>query len=282
MNPGPRSWLAETHHANFELVRHFLARFFDSELATAPGQWRKGAVGVVAGLLPAALLLYPMFVHRYGCVAIRQPSYACPAIADYAAAYSRLVRTDTAWLISLAICVTALVTALLWQSLFPSRRDCLALAALPVSQRQIFAAKFTALLAAFTVFVVALNLLPAALYAQVITSPWQTNSSVPLHAAATFAAMACGCAFAFFSLLALQGVMLMILPARLFARIAVVAQAVLFTLSVAALPFLWREPPASAWWPPNWFLGLRDSAFRPALLALGLPAACALLAYLAS
>jgi hypothetical protein len=32
-----REWLAETHGPTFELLRHFLLRFFDSELVTSPG-----------------------------------------------------------------------------------------------------------------------------------------------------------------------------------------------------------------------------------------------------
>ena len=62
---------------------------------------------------------------------------------------------DELTFIAAAMGVTALFTALLWQSLFPSLRDCLALAGLPISGRQIFAAKFGALLLALSVFVLA-------------------------------------------------------------------------------------------------------------------------------
>ena len=71
----------------------------------------------------------------------------------------------------------------------------------------------------------------------------------PHSAAATPA-----CIFVFFAMLALQGLLLNLLPPRLFERVSVYAQAILFTANVAALPFLWRAQTA-AWWPPNWFLG---------------------------
>src|ERR1700756_366888 len=93
-----RSWLQETHGPGFELLRHFVVRFFDSEVTSLPGEWQKVAAGILAAVL----------------------------------------------------------TALQWQSLFPSLRDCLALAALPVKPRQIFLAKSGALLLVFAAFVLSL------------------------------------------------------------------------------------------------------------------------------
>ena len=41
-----RAWLEETHSDNFELVRHFVGGFFDSEMLSMPGEWMKVAVGL--------------------------------------------------------------------------------------------------------------------------------------------------------------------------------------------------------------------------------------------
>ena len=41
-----RQWLEETHSDTFELVRHFLARFFDNEIGASAGDWHKVAVGI--------------------------------------------------------------------------------------------------------------------------------------------------------------------------------------------------------------------------------------------
>ena len=38
MNARVRQWLDETHGSRFELVRHFLVRFFDNEMISGPGQ----------------------------------------------------------------------------------------------------------------------------------------------------------------------------------------------------------------------------------------------------
>ena len=51
-----RAWLEETHSDNFELVRHFLGGFFDSEALSMPDAWMKVAAGVVAVLLSAGIL----------------------------------------------------------------------------------------------------------------------------------------------------------------------------------------------------------------------------------
>ena len=40
-----REWLRETHTTSFELLRHFLLRFFDSDLVTTPGQMTTALIG---------------------------------------------------------------------------------------------------------------------------------------------------------------------------------------------------------------------------------------------
>jgi predicted permease len=243
-----------THGVHFELARHFLARFFESDLVTTPGQWAKVVTGVVSILLSTSILMLPLMVHRYRCLEAGAPSFFCPAVDNYPAMYLHLVRADTLWLIGLAMCMTALLTAIQWQSLFPTLRDCLALAAFPVSALEIFWSKLAAVVLAFAAFVLAMNAIPAIVFAWISASRWQAHPSVAAHAFALFASASAGCVFVFFGMLALQGLLLNLLPPRLFERVSIFAQAILFTANVAALPFLWHQPSA-AWWPPNWFLG---------------------------
>ncbi len=249
-----RQWMDATHGVHFELARHFLARFLESDLVTTPGQWAKVVTGVVSVLLSASILMLPLMRHRYGCLEAGEPSLFCPAVANYPAMYLYLVRTDTLWLIGLAMCMTALLTAIQWQSLFPTLRDCLALAAFPISALEIFWSKLAAVVMAFAAFVLAMNAIPAIVFAGISASRWQVNPSIAAHAFALFASASAGCVFVFFGMLALQGLLLNLLPPRLFERVSIFAQAILFTANVTALPFLWHQPSA-AWWPPNWFLG---------------------------
>ena len=107
-DPHPREWLDATHGTRFELVRHFLGRFFESDLVTTPGRVDQNSPSASFGvLISACILMVPTFVHRYGCLELGAPSRFCPAVADYRAQYLHLVRADTLWLIGLAFCVTA-------------------------------------------------------------------------------------------------------------------------------------------------------------------------------
>ncbi len=60
-----RSWLDETHGASFELVRHFLAGIFDSDMFSVPGEWQKVAAGLLAALLSLGTLALPTFMQSF-------------------------------------------------------------------------------------------------------------------------------------------------------------------------------------------------------------------------
>src|SRR5262245_24390186 len=132
-----QTWREETHAADFELLRHFLARLFDSEMAVTGGEWQKVAIGAFAALFSTGILAVKTYMLRYTV-----DLYAQPAGSDIGHIYRQWVRGDMLSFVGLAMAVTALLTILFWQALFPGTRDCLALAGLPVSARQIFQAKY--------------------------------------------------------------------------------------------------------------------------------------------
>ncbi len=279
-----QAWKEETHGARFELVRHFLGGFFDSEMFTASGDWQKVAIGLVATLLSGGILVVKMYGLRYTL-----DLYEQSVGSSTAQLYREWVRGDMLSFIGLAMAITALLTLLEWQSLFPGVRDCLALAGLPISARQIFQAKFSALLLVFGAYLTALNLPPALAFAAVTAGRWQENPSALANIAANFSATAGACVAVFFSLLALQGILLNVLPWRAFARVSEFAQGGVCIAMLGALPLLRLQPAAAAWWPPVWFLRLweaivtrRPGAARGALLAMALPPVVAVAAYLLS
>lgn len=261
-----RTWLEETHSDNFELVRHFLSGFFDSEGLSVPDEWMKVAAGVVAVLLSAGIL------------ALTTYSESFKRMEDARLSKERIfsaIRTDELTFIGVAMGITALLTSLQWQAMFPSRRDCLALASLPVSARQIFLAKFGTLLLVFAVFVLSMNLPWALEFGAATAGHWAHDPGIKA-AAANFAGMAGGCVFIFFSLLAVQGILLNLLPVRIFARVSLVVQSAVFILTLGALGLFDRQP-AAAWWPPIWFLYLCEWMIQgtcspgAALLATAVP-----------
>jgi predicted permease len=272
------AWTEETHGSSCELVRHFLARFFDNEMISIPGEWQKVAVGIVASLLSLGFAAFGIYRDRYKIL------HAHPFQT-----YQQGVRDDLISFLAFFMAITALLTILQWQSLFPSLRDCLALAGLPVRPREIFLAKFGALMVVFTIFVLALTSVPSVLFAIVCYGRWYENPNWLLYPIANLAALTGGCAFVFFALVAIQGVLLQLFSAHTFARVSLAVQAVLFIVTVGAVPLMGRQPATAAWWPPVWFVHLWEAMItgraplaRDALVAITGPALVALAAYLLS
>jgi putative ABC transport system permease protein len=259
-------WREETHGVQFELVRHFLRRMFDGEWSSSPGQWRSAAIGVFSLFLPAGLLLV-----REGTPDANYSSkYRLLELAGATEGFRAAVLADEIALLTLVIAVTGLIALLEWQSLFPSGRDYLALASLPVRSRQIFTARFTSVLLFSAGVIGALNLLPSLIAPMEFGSRWQMDSSFWVHAGAQAAASCLACFFVFFAILALQGVLLNVLPAREFARVSVYVQGALAGLFLLAGFYSWSMkewtpatiaglPEVGGWLPPVWFAGLQQT-----------------------
>src|SRR6185295_10418069 len=131
-----REWLRETHGPGFELLRHFLLRFFDSDLITVPDHWVTTAIGAFSVVLP----WFPLFAQPL------RHKYAYFSGLPFPGPYRQAVRADELWLLTLMMSAIALLTAIKWQSLFPGLGDYRALGGLPLKARQIFLAKLLALL----------------------------------------------------------------------------------------------------------------------------------------
>jgi hypothetical protein len=247
-------WLEETHSAAFELRRHFFLRFFDSDLVSTPGQWQVVAGGVLAVLLSLSLIYVQAYYHKYAALnALPTPE-----------PLQRALLADTFFLITLAMSLIGLFTTLQWPQLFPGLRDYLALGSLPVRVREIFVAKFTALLAFAGLFIVAVTLLPSLVLPMVMAGRWVRDASG--HIPALFVSSSVAALFVFFSSIALQGVMLNLTPIRHFTRISLAAQGALLTALLCGLPLVFsianlqdsmdRRPAWIVWVPPAWYLGL--------------------------
>ncbi len=263
-----RLWLTQTHGPQFELLRHFLSEQLANDLMSSD-QVRRLVITVLAVLGCVGPLIIRLYIGKYRYL----------QDLDAGDLYHAAVRADRLFFISLSMIVAGLVTVVQWQSLFPTRRDYLALKPLPVRLYQIFTARFLASLLITAVVITDLNLAPAMMFPFLTSGRWQSFElrSVAAHAVATFAAGL----FVFFALGAVQGVLMNLLPPRAFDRLSVWIQALFATAFLAAAPYVfdipnWHEMIAAKprWmllFPPAWFLGLyetllgsRDSYF-PAL-----------------
>jgi hypothetical protein len=267
--PETASWWEVTRSTGFELRRHFFRRFFDSELVSSAGQWQVLAIGFFAIVVSLSIPLTQAYYHKYRMLLeLDSPvPYRMAAIADHL------------FLICLAMNLTGLVTAMQWASLFPGLQDYLVMAGLPVRARDIFAAKFTALIAYMGIFVVGLCTPPALILPWVMVGRYFTaglrNGLAPL------VPMLLAAFFVFFVLLAVQGVLLNVVPPRLFPGVSLLTQCTLLIVQVCMVPFVISIPslnrymhlrPESAFWmPPAWFLGLDQAILgnrEPYVLAL--------------
>src|SRR5580692_857614 len=159
------SWLEETHSSIFELRRHFFKRFFDSELISDPNQTKVVAGGALAIVLSVSFVFAQAYYHKYNQL---------DHLPD-AGPYNRAALADFLFVITLAMTIVALFTTLEWPSLFPGLRDYLALAALPLRMRELFIAKFTALLAFMSLVIVATTALPSIVFPGVMSGTYETH-----------------------------------------------------------------------------------------------------------
>lgn len=282
-------WLDQTHSAGFELRRHFFLRFFDSELISDASQAKVVAGGAFGILISLSLIFGQAYYHKYRML-LELPSPE---------PYHHAVLADVLFLITLAMMVSALFTVVQWPALFPSLRDYLALASLPVRMREIFMAKFTALLAVASVVIAGAALPPSVIVPAMMAGRYGNGTG--WHVPGIFVAALLGGLFVFFTLVFLQGVLLNLLPVGLFPRVSLAIQGFLLAVLLGGLPFVFsipdlynridQRPPWSIYAPPLWFFGVDQMIFgnrEPsaahlaciAILAVLSSAAAAISAYL--
>lgn len=254
-----RDWLRETHGAQFELLRHFLLRFFDSEIVTTPGHASTALIAVVS-------LCLPWFQVLIGPI---KQKYAYLSTLDIPGPYREAVRADELWLLTLVMSLIGLLTAVKWQSLFPDLRDYRTLGTLPLRARQIFVAKLLALLLVAAAALILVNGPPSTAFPALSAGRWAFHSAHGGRMRAYAVASLAGSGFFFFALIALQGALLNLLRPRAFGRLTgylqgllVAAMLALIVLSFSIQPPIMRaviQPPWASWLPPVWFLGLCQS-----------------------
>jgi hypothetical protein len=283
-----RDWLEQTHSIGFELRRHFWLRFFDSEFVSDSSQAKVVAGGAVGILVSLSLIFGQAYYHKYRLL-LELPT---PDL------YRHAVLADVLFLVTLVMTVSALFTTVQWPALFPSLRDYLALAALPVRIRELFLAKFTALLALALVVIGGTALCPSIMIPAMMVGRYGDGTG--WHVAGIFLGSVLGGLFVFFTLVAVQGVLLNLVPIRLFPRISLAVQGLLLASLLAGLPFVFSVPalydridPLPGWSlyvPPLWFFGIDQIIFgnreptiallgRIAIFAVLTSAAAAMLAY---
>jgi hypothetical protein len=184
------------------------------------------------------------------------------------------------------------VCVVLWQTLFPARRDAFVLTPLPVPLRVQMAGRLLGLFGLCCLFALGLNVIPS------ITFPVVSSASflpMPRGMVAHFIASAAADAFVFFGITSVQGLVILGAGSRAAGKLASLAQSATVLLVLLTLMFIGgiqgltidailRDNPADPYLrfnPVAWFLGLYEflvGSPRPMMATLALRAVVAAVA----
>jgi hypothetical protein len=160
------------------------------------------------------------------------------------------------------------VSVVMWDTLFPARRDAFVLTPLPVSLPSQMLGRLGGLLTLCLAFVVALNAVPAVAFPLATCSFLEWPRAIVGHAVSTAAADL----FVFFSVTSLQGLVILSLGRRAAAKLSPVVQALTVVSVLLAILFIGAingattaallagrpADPLVSWNPAAWFLGLYE------------------------
>lgn len=262
------------------LARTTFGSFFESELlASGLPQVRLVIFAAVFLMIPATQL--PMHAWYDYLVASRRT----PELLDI------LMWPHKLLFVTFAMAGTAVVALIIWDNVFPDRRDVFIIGHLPLRTRTVLSARLLALTALMGLIALG-SALPSALFYGTVAGGY-SQGGILRTVAAHFVATMGASMFAFLLLLCLQGILILIVPGRWLQRAMVLLQFVFIVASLEALLFMFPVAEAlrraiatgataqsdwMVWMPPAWFLGLYEAlagTTRP-VRYLGVPAAVSL------
>ena len=234
------------------LLRGFSYRFLDNEFIPAEGDTHQTTVHTVALLGALSISLALLFFYKY---------FNFVRSAHWEAASW----PDKQFLIAAAMSVMALAVVVTWDALFPDRRDCMILTALPVRPRTVFAAKICSVFLVFGIVMASLNWATTLLLPGILASAPGSPGFFRCLWAHIAAVLGAGL-FVFAALLGLQGVLINVLSFRHYKWISTWVQ-VLTLFGILSMFFLTpdiatptrladpRNRMAAHLIPSFWFLG---------------------------
>jgi hypothetical protein len=239
------------------LARTFFGRFFESDVMPAVPQaqlviWSLAGLGTPGFML--ALELGRAYIHAWN--------------ASRASLFDSILR-DQLLYVTYSMMALGFIALMIWEGVFPDRRDVRILGVLPLSTRTHVAGRLTALGAFAVLFSVGINVPSAVAYGIVLFVYEAAAGQVRIVAAHLIATAMAG-VFAFFLVILAQGVLLNVFGRTIAQRLALVLQAVFvvavlqalifvpFIGSVVGAAFRSDQRSIAALLPPAWFLALYD------------------------
>lgn len=258
-----------------------LAFHFGGRLSSGGGNAGEGelslGVGAMLALLATPGLFITVFLFDKYSSTLRFLRGGSP-FDPYAQSLS-----DQYFYFAFSTAITGVVTALKWDSIFPSRRDYMNLAPLPIPTRNIFLANIVAILTIVVFFAVDVNAVSSLLFPYLVTMEKGTFVQFLLFLGTHALGVLLCSLFIFFALFALAGTLMSILPSQLFRRVSLYVRVAVVIAMLTLLSTTWAIPrivlnssstgrSVLHWIPPVWFLGLARILFgkaEPQLVPLG-------------
>ena len=241
-----------------ELSRVFFGRFLENDLISVDGDTRATLVGVLSLLIAPGVFLPLLEYIQFSSFPL---GFTTWMVRDQAALPDKTLH------IALSMTILGAMTVFEWGAILPDRRDVEILRPLPVGLGTMFTARIFALLRFWVILTIAVGAAPSVLFPIAVVQ--QAPAGVlPRYICAHAATLVTANLFIFLALIAIQGLLMALLGANLFRRLAPYAQFVLVVLILSlfflSISLVWgvnpNEPP-SAWinsLPVFWFLGLEQ------------------------
>ena len=203
------------------LGRTFFARLFESDL-------------MPEGLPQVQLMIWAMALLAAPGLAITMlftPKYA--RMAPHSAMIDHAILVDRLLLITVAMIGMGALALVVWENVFPDRRDARILSPLPVRTSTLVLARLGALASLFILFAAGAAAMPAVLFS-VVAAGFSSSSTPFRDIAAQVCASVAASAFPFFLLIGLQCAVVALFRRSAAARVSVVVQ-ILFVLALLQL-----------------------------------------------
>ena len=259
------------------LIRYFLDNLFGRQLLDEEGIMGLRRVLIFAATGAVSIALYvPRILHK---------KYAGLDGLVGPEPYRQAIISDTFLMICVIVMLAGLIAALVAPAMFPTEVDYVTLTPLPIPRRRIFGAKVAAVLIFAGTVILAAVLFFAVSFPLFTHTRWSENPELA-RIGSLAVATAAGSTFAFLAVMAVQGLILTVLPRGWVTRASMLLQSaaigglilmapVVFNL---ASPEDWRRGWQTEWllFPPAWFLGVeqmllgREQAWISTLGRLGL------------
>lgn len=242
--------------------RQLLTRYSFQSLFRSEAFSEAGIDGYRAWIISVGIALFCFHLYLARFLAVK---YAYLASLKNVQRFQSAVAADELFYLSASFLMITLVATLQWQSLFPGERDFQVLSPLPIPRADIFLSRLTALGMFLTIFLVTFNLPPALAFPAFAAGPYPMAPFAQRLAAQLVSGLGASL-HAFFSVLALQGLCLTLLPHRWRSAASFLIQSTLLTLTIALIPIVWHIPGLNrlldtragwlTWIPSLWWTGV--------------------------